>query len=320
MWARSLAYDGDLDLANDYRICGDPWGLGAPVAPGLRPRNPWGVGPAVVWAPALLVGRAFEGAGVPAPGCAGLGARLAMALSALAAAAAVALAYRVASRRVSRAAALLGAAAAAVGTPLAFYATVAPAYGHAISALAVALFFERWTAPADPGGPPWPRPVVLGLCVGFAALVRAQNVLLGVLVVAEVLRAHAPHLRARAWRAAMPGLGKLAVFGVTVAAVFAPQAYAWKLAYRHYLVTPQGPHFMRWSEPDVAGVLFSEAGGLLAWNRRSRMRACSGGPRVRDSIRWRLSNRGGSPAYEPKAHLVATARGGRLAHGLEGSV
>ncbi len=51
--ARSLAYDGDLDLTNQLRVMGDRWGLGRdPAADGFRfpPRE---IGPALVMVPGL---------------------------------------------------------------------------------------------------------------------------------------------------------------------------------------------------------------------------------------------------------------------------
>ena len=267
LWARSIAFDGDLDLANDYDLCGDPWRKRAPIAAGLGPQNTWGVGAAVVWAPLLAVARLVPtGAAEPevVGACRGPRAEFAMIGSALAAAAAVALAFRMARRHLGTAPAALGAAGAALATPLLFYATAAPSYSHAISAFAVALFIERWDAwRATAGAARWP---LLGALLGLAMLVRAQNALLALLPAAEWIHLAVARGRERRWRALGPLVAAGAALGATAALVFVPQMLAWKKGYGEWLVTPQGPHYMRWGAADVDGVLFSEAGGVLAWN------------------------------------------------------
>jgi hypothetical protein len=47
--------------------------------------------------------------------------------------------------------------------------------------------------------------------------------------------------------------------------VFAPQLLAWKALYGAYLLTPQGPGFMWWTESAWSEVLFSSRNGLLPW-------------------------------------------------------
>ena len=56
MFARSLAFDGDIHFANDYQVCGDPWRVGR-LRGTQHPDNTFYVGPSVVWVPLLLVAR-----------------------------------------------------------------------------------------------------------------------------------------------------------------------------------------------------------------------------------------------------------------------
>ena len=51
---RSLALDGDLDLANEYQRFGNWYGYQR--GRNGRYRNPFGVGPALVWLPAFYIG------------------------------------------------------------------------------------------------------------------------------------------------------------------------------------------------------------------------------------------------------------------------
>ncbi len=50
VFARSLAFDGDIELTIDYAQCGDPFDVGRDRGPG-HPDNPFYVGPALFWVP-----------------------------------------------------------------------------------------------------------------------------------------------------------------------------------------------------------------------------------------------------------------------------
>ena len=52
IYARSLAFDFDLDFRNDYALCGDPFEIGA-ITPAGRPGNIFYTGPPLVWTPAI---------------------------------------------------------------------------------------------------------------------------------------------------------------------------------------------------------------------------------------------------------------------------
>ena len=58
IYARSLAYDGDLDFTNDYALCGDPWSMGWETATHHR-ANVFYIGPAVFWTPAIWLLKHF---------------------------------------------------------------------------------------------------------------------------------------------------------------------------------------------------------------------------------------------------------------------
>jgi hypothetical protein len=262
LWARSIAFDGDLDLRNDYALCSDFWHMAVPVAPGLGPQNTWPVGPAYLWAPALLAARALDIAG-PENACSGRRAEAAMAMSCLAGWLAVVLAYVVARRRCSEVAALLGALAVGLGTALPYYASILPSYSHAPSAFAVALFVERWDATR--GDMRFRRWAGLGLLLGFVAAMRPQDVLVAVLPLGEWLRAARAHLRRRNLAGALRHLNLGVVFVLCAVPLFFPQMAAWRLSYGKWLAVPQGPHYMRWTTPFVDGFLFGSANGLLSW-------------------------------------------------------
>lgn len=267
-WARSLAFDRDLRLHNDYLVCGDPWHKINPVGPGLGPQNTWPVGPAYVWAPLIAISRVILPAAAHsvdpsiAGACRGPLTDLAMGSSSLAAVLALGLGYRCAVRWMSRRAALVAVVLIGLASPLRYYATVAPSYSHTISAFAVALFLERWEASFRDGRGlrGW---IVLGLLLGFAMATRVQTVVFAIAPLIEWLR---DARRARSVRGVVVLIGYGAAFAACALLVFSPQLYAWRLSYGHWFAMPQGSQYVRWSAPKVDATLFSTIGGLLLYS------------------------------------------------------
>lgn len=268
LWARSLVFDGDLDLANDYQVCGDPWALAAPVAPGLWPRNQWTIGPVLGWAPLLALGRIASDADdsadpMIANGCRGELGDWAMFGSVLMGFAAVVLAWRMARRHVGEAAAVLGAGAVALASPLPYYAFYLPSYSHAAAAFGAALFLERWDATR--GRRDARRWAMLGALLGLAMLMRPQLAVLALAPLVEWVGQARDRFAARDRRAVVRLVVAGLVFVALTVVVLAPQLVVWKKTYGAYLAMPQGPHYMRWSEPRLDGVLWGSTGGLFVW-------------------------------------------------------
>lgn len=269
-WARSLAYDHDIRLANDYQLCGDPWGKLEPVRPGLGPRNTWPIGPAYVWAPLIELGRllfpgtAHSSNAALAGGCRGPISELAMGSSAVAVVLALGLGYRVATRYVSRRAALLAVVLVGLASPVRYYATFAASYSHALSAFTVAWFLERWDAGRAN------RPLVgwatLGLVLGFAMAMRAQTAVFAIVALGEWLGRAYRAIRARQSRELLLLCVGGLLFLACALVVFFPQLYAWKITYGQWVAMPQGPQYVRWAAPKIAPTLFSTLGGLLLYS------------------------------------------------------
>jgi hypothetical protein len=57
LYARSLAFDHDIEFTNDYAMCGDPWRLGHNRGTG-HPDNPFYAGPSLFFVPVLEIARA----------------------------------------------------------------------------------------------------------------------------------------------------------------------------------------------------------------------------------------------------------------------
>lgn len=165
--ARSLAYDGDLDLTNQYRVLGDRWGLGRdPAADGWRlpPRE---LGPALLMVPGLWVHHGLGLAPAWAPAAAAIPVALCLGPCWLACARVIDAVSDAPSPHPRSADALALVAVLAFVVP--FYAVGRSAYAHAADALAC-----TWLLVALVEGR---RPALLGLLLAAAVLVRLQNVL-----------------------------------------------------------------------------------------------------------------------------------------------
>lgn len=270
LWGRSLAFDHDLRLENDYALCGDPWELEKPVAPGLGPRNVTSIGGGILWAPLLMLakllmpGVARNADPMIAGGCSGPYADFATTGTALMAIAALYLAYRCAIRHGSPRAALIGVALAGLVTPIVSYVGWGAAHSHGPSAFAVALFLERWDARrGERSMLGW---MGLGALLGLAMLTRAQSAVFAIAPLWEWLAEAREAALRRRHRSLLGLVAKGTVFVLAAAVVFVPQMLAWKITFGKWLVMPQGPTYMRWTSPDIVATLFGSFGSLLAGN------------------------------------------------------
>src|SRR5262249_23324511 len=142
----SLVYDRDINLKNQFHLAGDPFHMDRP-----GPRHEaYPIGTAILQVPfflvahgAVLVANVF-GAGIPTHGYTLLDQRLTLFGALLAAFAGSVSPSRPARRYLSTPAPLYGAILAAAGTPVLFYATRSPSYGHAWTAAAVAILVDTW--------------------------------------------------------------------------------------------------------------------------------------------------------------------------------
>jgi hypothetical protein len=158
-------------------------------------------------------------------------------------------------RHVPLAAARLGAIATVCATPLLWYTCHQPFYQHGIAFGCIALYFEHWERTR--GQLDARRFVVSGLLLGYAAAVRAQEVVYLFPIAAELIAmmARGPE-RLRALRGA-----SIAAAAFLVA--FSPQVLVW--LYYSGKVAPVQAEPIRWAEPWPGVVLFSTRAGLFPW-------------------------------------------------------
>ncbi len=266
VYLHSALADGDLDLANDYDLHG--YGVKYEKTATGRRANPFSVGPAILWAPFLLLAhlliwlaRMFGVPGLSLNVMSEAHQNLTLFGTYLYGCGAIYICYRLLQRLVSRRMALLAALCAGIGSPLAYYMVFSPSYSHAQSALCFSALVWAWLT--------WReqmthrRWAALGALAGLTTLMHPGNAVLCLLpagtAVAPLVRA----LGRRDLRAALSAAtGPLLAAAVAVA-VFSPQMLAWKAIYGKLLVTPQGEGFMRLSESLWHATLFAPRNGLL---------------------------------------------------------
>jgi len=267
LFARSMALDGDLDLTNDYRICGDPWGQGNDEGGG-RPANPFYLGPALLWAPVLAVVMEIQSLPEDAPvrskeACAGPWANTTLMLTPLIAALTALLGYLLARRWSgpwTSAAAML---VVGLGGPLMHWGAMVVQYSHAYAAFGVALGVLAWVRAVEA---PLIRKrwLLAGMGIGVAAVMRSQEMLLLMAPAITLALRLGQDLRAR--RNPLPTLvaGGLVLAGF--ASVFWIQILSNVTLYGKPWVIPQGALYLQLAHAHPFLTLFAARNGMLSWH------------------------------------------------------
>lgn len=158
-------------------------------------------------------------------------------------------------RHVPLPAARLGAVATVLATPLLWYTAHQPFYQHAIAFLCIAVFFEHWERTYGELG--WRRFAWLGLVLGYAVSVRAQEIVYVLPLAIEIVIGFVRGPRRGAWlRAAL-------VSGGVFVLACVPQMLVW--LYYSGRIAPVQAEPIRWREPWPLVVLFSSRAGLFTW-------------------------------------------------------
>ena len=265
---RSAVFDHDLHFRNEYvRLYGLEGG-----EPGTEwvydgtstghVRNLMPVGPALVWMPLFLMTTAAVWIGNLAGGAYPLDGygRLFQATAGLSGIAAATIgvwfSYLAAARVFPVRAAIWATLTLWLASSAVYYSLISPTYSHAASLLATSAFWLIWMKTRPGAG----RYAALGALTGVSALMRWQDAILLVPIALDLLLTH--RRGEISWRQ-LPGFGILAVAGAAIA--FIPQMVVWSAVYGQPLAMPQGEGFMRWTEPAMIDVLFSDFHGLFTW-------------------------------------------------------
>lgn len=262
-YAHSLAFDVDVDLANEYRSLGiDRMSGSLLVRETGRARFTYPVGAPLVWVPFVEVGHlgvwlrntygletAYDGFADPYFHAVALA-------NLLFGWAGMLVCDRFLRKWFPPWASFLAVSGAVGGSFLAWYLTYHAIYTHALTFLLVSVFLKKWS-----DGPATVADYAkLGLVLGLAACVRWQNLVFGLLPALDL----APRLWRRESR---PVLRSAAAFGAMTFAGVVPQLLTWKLIYgRFYLGVPLGSDYLRWNDPFLTETLFSSRHGLFSWS------------------------------------------------------
>jgi hypothetical protein len=264
LMARSTALDGDWRFDNDLARFGDPWRQRTTRTGRKAIGHP--IGPALVWTPLIwiaqlgaVVADAF-GARIELHGYTLWHQRFVFLSSALCACGAALLGARLARRLLGGGwAASYAAAAVLLGTSLTYYATYMPSYAHALDAFACAAFLAYWAQTA--GRRDRRRWLVLGALLGIAALIRIQELAMGVVVALEVAARTAQRVP---WRARLAWwIGGAATLAVALV-VLVPQLLEWHLVFGSITELPQGAKYTRLEAPMLGELLFSPRNGWFS--------------------------------------------------------
>jgi hypothetical protein len=266
-WLRSPLIDGDFDFENDYAplfthypACKAAINL---TATGRR-ENHWPVGPALVWAPAVITVHlvlvllgphspwAADGYSPPYQLAVG-GTTLALALLTLY------LTFRIARRVSGPRAAAAAAALITLGTPVVVYGTVDVSMAHGPASAALALFAFFWLRTFGSVGVR--RWFGIGCLLGATALMRWQ---LATFAVLPILEAMWLTIRTHSWRARIGVAIRILMAGLAAIVTFTPQLVAKQIVYGHPL---GGLHETahNWLNPSLCQVLWSTDRSLFYW-------------------------------------------------------
>jgi hypothetical protein len=281
-FARAPLIEHNLDFTHDYQQANASFREnrldknGQPTAE-FRTRtghieNHFTVGPAILWAPFLLVthigvllARAL-GSAVPADGFS-TPYRIAMALAtALYGCLGLLISFRLARKYVDETWALLATLAIWWASSLPVYMYFNPSWSHAHSAFVVALFLWYWHETRnDRTLGQW---ILLGALAGLMLDVYYANVTLFVILPFEALRDYGAAFRKVA--PSTPSVAQLlarhAAFGATLFLCMLPTFIAHRIIYGSSFETGYIPISQwSWSSPNLFSVLFSSNHGLISW-------------------------------------------------------
>lgn len=262
----SLLFDGDLDLSNELAHLSPSYRAAAFMTPDGRLGDPFPIGPALLWAPAVWACRHLPANAIldaplaepprtPHPAFAPRFARVVQWTDMLLVLLGGAVLVAALSPLHGAVRSAVAGIAVVLGTPVFYYTLVDPSYGHAASLFASSLFVAAaWIdrqrrLPLE----------LLGFLWGFVALVRSQDAVLGALLAPRLIDT----CRGRRGGGVAVPLLRVAVPAVVA---FLPQMMFWWRIYGRALLVPPGPDFLPFWMPHILPLLFSTWNGVLVWS------------------------------------------------------
>ena len=237
-WIRSITFDGDVDMANDY-ACFAITDSQQPLGTNGKTGNKFAIGPALLWSPSYLTVKTIVGGN----GC-GFPYQLAVGFtSVLAAIAGLLFLYRTLTRFYPRTVSALSVAAIAFATNMLFYGAVDPVNSHAVSFFAASVFVTALY------GSDFVFSFMTGASFGLLLATRPQDILYVLLIIPLYKKIHVPKL----------------ILGFIL--LFLPQLLAWQALYGKFWTSPYlaGSEGFDFLHPHILGVLLTPSSGLFLW-------------------------------------------------------
>jgi hypothetical protein len=270
-YLRSLAFDGDVNFTNDYKMLGlgDKAHLFNPTPTGYA-QSAWTIGPAIVWAPFFAAAHPLAqalGARNPDVSTNGISYpyRQALCIAGLVyGLLGCWFTWRLVALYFHRRVAAASTAFVVLGSFMLWYIVKEPSMTHAPSMAGAAAFTWMWAATRDSRTlRQW---ALLGALAGFISLIRWQNALFALLPASDAVLALAGAYRSKDDRGIRSTLVAGAAFTACAVVAFLPQMLAWRAIYGSYLaVSPVGPQ-IRWWDAHLVDILWSSRNGLLSWS------------------------------------------------------
>ena len=268
-WTRSLAFDRDILLINDFEVIGETILL-TPTGYAVELHN---VGTALLWLPFYTLAHgvvsllALPTDGIEPPY------RLAINFSAsLYGLLGLLLTYLTVRRFFSKKASWWAVGLVGLGSPLFYYTTSLPMNSHLPAFFLAALFLYLWTRYREAYDRP--RVFTLGVLTGWLALVANNNIALALLPLTDWFYDPVVSLVARLVRRQSQPLFPsgpartawlVAVYGLGAGLAFTPQLIVWRSLYGSPFASPYARQLL-WLQPQLWETLFSPFHGLFVYS------------------------------------------------------
>lgn len=241
-WLRSLAVDHDIQFADEYAALGAVQQRTITAYMG----NIYPIGPALLWLPSYIwIHRAMNADGYSLPYQITVGLT-----SVFYALAGLLFLYRTLRKYFSESTSTVTIIAIAGSTNLLFYGSLDTVNSHALSFFISTVLLILLTQRKS-------KSFLLGACVGFLALIRPQDAILGIVYLPVLFS----HLMKK-------NIYPVILFLAGTILTFLPQLLAWQIFYGKFWASPYLDRGYGFSflEPHLLEVLFSPRNGLILWS------------------------------------------------------
>jgi hypothetical protein len=225
-WIRTVVIDHDLDISADFAHF--DFGNRLLIKTNTKyPAQPWAIGSAILWCPFFMIGHTivlvanYFGSSISPDGYTLPYVLFVSFGSALYALIGLLIIYKMIKTYYGQKLAIISVLSIWLASPLVFYMYSHPMMSHANDMFAYALLLFAWQRTRQ-SKENWSAYVFLGAAAGVAALIRNQNALLPLLIVAFIIVE--TFRKQLDWQ---QGLAAIAIFSLVWWITFFPQLYIW---------------------------------------------------------------------------------------------